>query len=311
MDRRSFVSRLAPLALAAACARPARLAAAGTTAPRRRLLCYTRSAGFVHSVVKPAADGGPSLVDRTVTALGEREGFDVVCTKDGGVFSADGLRPFDAFLFFTSGYLTESGGDGAPPMPAGGKAALLDAVRAGKGFVGLHSATDSFHTLPDPPDRSNRHVTHGPAKVDPYIAMIGGEFIAHGAQQAARVRVTDARFPGMGGFTDGAPRMGEWYSLKEFASDLHVLMVLDTAGMPDPEYARGPFPVTWARPHGRGRVFYPALGHREDEWADPAFLGLLSGAVRWSFGDVAADVPPNLTEVAPRHADLPRRRGPA
>ena len=308
MNRRSFVSRLAPLALAAACARPAaRLGLAGSMAPRRRLLCYTRSAGFVHSVVKPAAGGGPSLVDRTITALGARDGFDVVCTKDGGVFTADGLRPFDAFLFFTSGYLTEAGGDNEPPMAPGGKEALLEAVRAGKGFVGLHSATDSFHTLPDPPDRSNRHVTHG-AKVDPYIAMIGAEFIAHGAQQAAPVRIVDRRFPGMGGFTDGAPRMGEWYSLKEFASDMHVLMVLETAGMPDPEYARGPFPVTWARRHGRGHVFYSALGHREDEWADAAFLGLLAGAIGWSFGDVTADVPPNLVAVAPRYGDLPRRR---
>ena len=35
----------------------------------------------------------------------------------------------------------------------------------------------------------------------------------HGRQQAAPVRVADARFPGMAGFADGAPRMGEAVTL--------------------------------------------------------------------------------------------------
>ena len=310
MHRRDFFSRLALLSLAAGCARAsgvAPLAAAG--ARRRRLLCFTKSSGFIHSVVKPGPDGAPSLVDRTLTALGERDGFDVTCTKDGSVFTRDGLAAFDAFLFFTSGMLDVPGEDKHPPMPPGGKQALLDAVRGGKGFIGVHAASDSFHTPTEVPDRSNRYRTYYP-NVDPYVAMLGGEFINHGRQQSGRVRVVDARFPGMGGFTDGAPRMGEWYSLKEFAPDMHVLMVLDTEGMQDPEYQRGPYPVTWARRHGQGRVLYTALGHREDEWADPAFLGLLSGALRWAFGDVAAELPPNLAAAAPRHADIPPRRPP-
>ena len=119
------------------------------------------------------------------------------------------------------------------------------------------------------------------------------------------MRVVDARFPGMQGFTDGAPRMGEWYSLKDFAPDLHVVQVLETAGMAGAPYARGPYPVTWARRHGAGRVFYTALGHREEEWDDPALLGLLLGAVRWAFGDVAAATAPNLAAAAPRAAELP------
>lgn len=312
MDRRSFVSHLALLPAATACARaPSGATAAASparAAARRRLLCFTRSAGFVHSVVKPDAGGGPSLVDRTVTALGARDGFDVTCSKDGRLFTPEGLRAYDAFLFFTSGMLDAPGGDGEPPMPPGGKQALLDAVRAGKGFVGVHAASDSFHTPTELPDRSNRYRTYYP-DVDPYVAMLGGEFINHGRQQPGRVRVVDARFPGMAGFVDGAPRMGEWYSLKEFAPDMHVLMVLDTDGMPDPEYARGPYPVTWARRHGRGHVLYTALGHREEEWAEPAFLGLLSGALRWAFGDAAAEIPPNLATAAPRAGELPRRRG--
>jgi type 1 glutamine amidotransferase len=300
VHRRSFLAQLALVPLAAGRAR------ALPGAPRRRLLCFTKSSGWVHSVVKPGADGAPSLVDRAVTALGAREGFDVVCTKDGGVFTDAGLRAFDAFLFFTSEDLAAPGTDGAPPMPPGGKDALLRAVRGGKGFVGVHSASDTFHTQPDPPDRSARYAAHG-ARVDPYVAMLGGEFASHGPEQPGRLRVVDPRFPGASGFAGAAPRMGEWYSLKDFAPDLHVVLTLDTAGMRGSDYARGAYPVTWARRHGRGRVFYTAMGHREEEWADPAFLGLLAGGARWAFGDVEAAVAPNLAAAAPRHAELPPR----
>ncbi len=313
VDRRDFLRGLVLVPLAGACARaavrraapqpaPNALAATGD-APRRRLLCFTKSSGFEHSVVRRGAGGAPGLVERALTALGAREGFDVVCTKDGGVFTAERLAAFDAFFFYTTGDLTTPGTDGEPPMPPGGKAALLAAVRGGKGFVGAHSATDTFHTLPDTP--AGHYVAHG-AAADAYIALVGGEFIAHGRQQAGRVRVTDARFPGMQGFADGAPRMGEWYSLKDFPPDLHVVMVLDTAGMEGAEYQRGPYPVTWARRYGAGRVFYTALGHREEEWDDPALLGLLAGAVRWAVGDAAADVAPNVAAAAPRYAELPR-----
>jgi len=304
VDRRLFLHGLALSALAAACPRPS--GRGGGAA--RRLLCFTKSSGFEHSVVKRRAGGALSLVERAVSALGERNGFEVTCTKDGGVFTPDGLRGFDAFFFYTTGDLTTPGTDGQPPMPAGGKDALLAAVRAGKGFVGVHSASDTFHTQPDPDDRSRRHVSHGRG-VDPYIAMLGGEFIAHGKPQAGVVEIVDARFPGMQGFRgQPAARFGEWYSLKDFAPDMHVLMVLDTTTMTGAEYERGPYPVAWARRHGRGRVFYSALGHFEAEWEDPAFLSSLLGGLRWAFGDAPAAVEPNLAAAAPRHAELPPRR---
>ncbi len=285
MDRRAFVTGLVAAALGAR--------AAGAGAPRRRrLLCYTKSSGWQHTVVTRGPQGAPSLVERTVADLGAREGFDVVCTKDGAVFTAAGLRPFDAVLLYTTGDLTTLGTDKEPPVPAGGKQALLGAVRRGLGVVGVHSASDTFHSPPGGPP-------------DPFIAMLGGEFISHGEQQAAPLRTADPRFPGAAALDGPAPRLGEWYSLKHLAPDMHVVHVLETAAMSGAPYQRGPYPVTWARRHGRGRVFYTALGHREDEWADPAFLALLAGGTRWAFGDAPAGTAPNLATVAPRAAELP------
>ena len=64
-------------------------------------------------------------------------------------------------------------------------------------------------------------------------------------------------------------------------------------------YQRPPYPNTWARMEGKGRVWYTALGHREDVWTNPVFQQILVGGVKWALGEVSADVTPNLKTVAP------------
>jgi uncharacterized protein len=302
MDRRQFTLAASRLVAAAA------LCPALPLPRRRRLLVFTKSAGYEHAVVKRPG-GAPSVVERALTTLGASQGFDVTATKDGGVITPSTLREYDAAFFFTSGDLTQAGTDGEPPFLADGQAALVGAVAQGLGFVAVHSASDSFHTPPETPDRANRYVSHAGA-LAPYLAMLGAEFIAHGPPQTAKVVVTDAAFPGVP-TTREVWRHGEWYSLKDFASDLHVVLVLDTEGMEGSDYRRGPYPVAWARRHGQGRVWYSALGHFEAEWSDPVFLAMIAGALGWAFGNVAADVAPNLGRTAPRHAELPPppRRG--
>lgn len=65
------------------------------------------------------------------------------------------------------------------------------------------------------------------------------------------------------------------------------------------DYQRPPYPATWARIHGNGRVFYTSMGHRDDAWANPTFQEILIGGIRWALGDAKADVTPNITNIAP------------
>jgi type 1 glutamine amidotransferase len=97
----------------------------------------------------------------------------------------------------------------------------------------------------------------------------------------------------------------EWYSLKNFAPNLHVILVQETAGMNGRDYQRPPFPATWARMHGKGRVFYTSMGHREDVWTDERFQKIFLGGLGWSVGNVEADVTPNMSEVTPEAMTLP------
>lgn len=261
----------------------------------KKVLFFSKSSGYEHSVIKRHG-AELSFAEKILADLGPKQGIDFTFSKDGSLFTPEYLAQFDAYFFYTSGDLTVAGQDKNPPMTAGGKAALLDAVRQGKGFIGTHAATDTFLT------GGNKYENHGKS-TDPYLRMLGAEFIAHNEQQKAKQRVADKTFPGMPG--EDFELMEEWYSLKDFQPDLHALLVQETEGMVGPSYQRPPYPSTWARMHGKGRVFYTAMGHREDVWTNPMFQQLLFGGISWAVRNVDADVTPNLHQVTPECLRLP------
>lgn len=261
---------------------------------KQKVLYFSRSAGFEHDAVK-RKDGKPSISERILTELGNKHGFEVVSTKDGRVFDGD-LDQYDAIAFYTSGVLTEPNKQQTPPMTPEGKEKLLRAIAAGKGFIGLHAATDSFHSK----GPSNQNQT----ELDPYIAMIGGEFIVHGAQQNATIRATSPEFPGVKEFGQSVSLKEEWYTLKNFAKDLHVILIEDNEGMEGDCYQRPPFPMTWARMHNKGRVFYTSFGHRDDIWTNPGVQGIIAGGLAWAMRNVNVNVTPNIDKVTPKASQL-------
>jgi type 1 glutamine amidotransferase len=272
----------------------------------KKVLVFTKSSGWEHDVVK-RIEGKPSIVDDAVNALGNRHGYKVGMTKDGRIFDSKGFHSYAAVVFFTTGDLTTMGTDGKPPMSAKGKQNLLDSIRGGMGFVGVHAASDTFHTQPDPSDHSNRYIAHGENE-DPYLRMLGAEFIVHGSKprlQDAPLIVNDPSFPGLEGVTSPVSFNEEWYSLKDYVPDLHVILTVDTQGMKGECYQRAPYPITWARMHGRGRVFYTAMGDRPENWKNEFFLKLLGGGIRWAIGDASAQLDSNLKQAAPGYAEIP------
>jgi type 1 glutamine amidotransferase len=193
-------------------------------------------------------------------------------------------------------------------MTRDGKQALLDAITAGKGFLGSHCASDTFHS------KGDQRQAQPESERDPYIRMLGGEFIVHGEQFRGKMRVTSDTHPAAKGLSDFT-MMEEWYSLKNFASDLHVILAQDSTEAiekwkkdPKPERVKGGnayhirplHPATWARKHNKGRVFYTSMGHREDVWTNEIFQQVLLGGLAWALGNVNADVTPNISKVTPQ-----------
>jgi uncharacterized protein len=273
------------------------VALAAPTKATRKILFFSKSSGYEHAVIS-WKNGQPSYAEKILQELGEKNGWEFTFSKDGSKFSKEYLAQFDALFFYTTGNLMEAGTDGQPPMSAEGKQALFDFVRSGKGFVGTHSASDTFHTANEALKGPDRYLNHG-EKADAYVRFLGGEFIKHGAQQEAKNTVVDPKFPGFEKVGAEFSFPEEWYSLKDFSPDLHVLTVIDAPSMKGDEYARPAYPSTWARKEGDGRVFYTAMGHREDVWTNPIFQDILVGGVKWALGDVQAEVPANLEAAAP------------
>jgi type 1 glutamine amidotransferase len=247
------------------------LCSAAATAAPKRVLYITHSAGYRHDSLPTSCS--------VLKDLGARsEAFEVVCSEDLALISADSLRDFDILYFFTSGELALSDQQ---------KADLLAFVRDGKGFGGAHSATDTLYTWPE------------------YGEMIGAWFNGHPWYQEVSIRVEDAEHPAVRGLATSFRFTDEIYQFRNFSRDrVHVLLSLDTSSvdLTVPGVARddGDFPLAWCRDYGKGRVFYTALGHPDDTWRDERFQGLLLNALHWLGGDdaqgfnIRQSVPPKI-----------------
>src|SRR5262249_49282442 len=119
-------------------------ALAASQAETKKVLFFIKSAGYPHSVVTRRGDQ-LSLAEGVLRQIGDENGFQIISTKDGRVFEPDVIQQFDAFVFETTGDLTSQGTtEKSPPISPEGEKALYEAIRAGKGFLGMHCATDTF-----------------------------------------------------------------------------------------------------------------------------------------------------------------------
>ncbi len=225
-------------------------------AARARLLVVTHTAEFRHSSI-PVAEA-------TLAAIGQESGlFDTTYARSADdvrrLLSADGLAGADAVFFANT-----TGNLGIPDM-----AAFLAWLGAGRAFLGAHSASDTYHDDPR------------------YLDMLGNEFDTHGEQAEVDLVVDDASHPATAGLGARWRIRDEIYRFRT-PNRGRVSMLLSLDRFPADGLARagepGDLPIAWYKAYGSGRVFYTALGHREDVWQDPRFRQHLTGALRWAVG---------------------------
>jgi type 1 glutamine amidotransferase len=244
--RREFIALLgSALAIRAGAARAER--------PPERILYFTYSAGYRHEVIP--------LSREILSQLGRNSGvFEVIASEDTSEFSAENLKRYAAVMFYTTGEL---------PMSGAERTALLDFVRSGGGFAGVHSATDTFYAWPD------------------YLDLIGGYFNGHPWHQAVTIEVVDRSDPLVAFLGNSLQLDEEIYQISDFDyRGSHVLLRLDPSsvdlGKPDVHRRFYGWPLAWTRSYGRGRVFYTALGHEASVWQDARYQRLLTNAILWS-----------------------------
>jgi type 1 glutamine amidotransferase len=220
-----------------------------------RVLYFTHSAGYRHDVIPASRE--------ILKRIGETEPpFEVTASEDVSAFSAENLRRFGAVMFFTTGEL---------PMSDLQRTALMNFVRNGGGFLGVHSATDTFYQWPE------------------YGKLIGGYFDQHPWHQSVRVDVADPYNLLTARLGPSLTLFDEIYQIRDFdAAGSRVLLRLDPAsvdlGRENVHHHPYGWPLAWTRAYGSGRVFYSALGHEEGVWRDSRFQTLLHNAVLWAIG---------------------------
>ncbi len=217
-----------------------------------RVVLVTHTTGFRHDSI--------AIAEPTIAQLGrDSASFDTTfCRSQDDVrrmLTPAALADISAVVFANT-----TGNLGVPDL--GG---FLSWIAAGHGFVGIHSASDTYHDAPA------------------YLEMLGNEFETHGDQAEVDAIVEAPSHPAVAHLGARYRVFDEIYRfVRNNRGTVMPLLTLDrfpADGLPRAGQ-QGDLPLAWAKSHGTGRVFYTALGHRSELWRDTRFQQHVLGGIR-------------------------------
>jgi len=216
-----------------------------TAYSQERVLIFTKTTGFRHKSIPKGVE--------TVKKILQSEGIVTVHTEDARYFCADSLQQFAAVIFLsTTGNLFNDEQ----------KTAFQRFIRAGKGFVGIHAASDTEFEWPW------------------YGELVGGYFTQHPPVQEAKIDVIDRTHLATRHLSEVWWHKDEWYDFRDIQPGLHVLMTLD-----EQSYKGGTMgkfhPIAWFREFDGGRTFYTGLGHTEESFDEVSFQKHIIGGIKY------------------------------
>jgi len=213
------------------------------------VLVFCKTAGFYHASIPVGI--------RAIQQLGRDHNFRVDVAASANRFRLDSLSKYRAVVFLSTT------GD---VLNADQQRAFEQYIGLGRGFVGVHSATDTEYDWPW------------------YNGLVGAYFDGHPDVQPATINVVDNAHISTKFLPARWVRTDEWYNFRSLAPDLRVLATLDettyAGGTNGPEH-----PIAWYHAYGGGRAFYTAGGHTDDSYREPLFLQHLLGGIRYAMGE--------------------------
>ena len=157
--------------------------------------------------------------------------------------------------------------------------------------------------------------SHGTSVASPNWKEFGELLGATGAShresdEKAIVHVEDANHPITRAFGGKSFQLiDEFYRFQApFSRErLRVLLTVDPASVNEQQgrcYGRcfredKDYAVAWIRQHGKGRIFYNALGHNPDLFWDPRMLEMFLAGTQDALGDLDADATPKASRHTP------------
>jgi len=237
---------------------------------KKKILFYSQSFGFRHSVVARPLTGELSHAEKVFKEIATKAGYEVYLSQDFNDLSKKQCNTYDAIVSYTSG------------NPFINRGEILNWLRNGGAFIGIHAATDSF--------RGDQKKDGANIKVWPeYIKFIGAAFAGHGKQQPTTMNIEVPDHPATKMLSQGWTVLDEIYLFSKYSRDnVKVLISVDTEKTgkeklkPMNMKPGGDYPIAWINTEGKGRVFYTSLGHREDVWTNPLYQQHLLGGIAWA-----------------------------
>ena len=245
----------------AAAAEPAKEAPSGSTLPK--VLFFANPMTSDNDVVRRTRPDELSIAERHFAELSKGV-FDTTITQDGADISRDNLAKYSAIVFFT-----------AINPPDVDKDALIEWVAGGGAFVGIHSTANTYQNYPAFGEMLGAYYDRRPWRTK------------ENPQTKVRIKVVDKSHPATKHLQETFEIADDIYQFKNFDADrVQLLLSLDPASLdlsnPAVNTKDKHFPVAWAKPHGKGRVFYTALGDWDDTWKDRRYRTHLIEGIRWA-----------------------------
>jgi type 1 glutamine amidotransferase len=257
-------------------------------AKARKVLVFSKTNGFRHASI---ATGKVALAE-----MGRKTGaFEAVISDDLAEFEVDNLKQYDAVLFLSTtmdvfspnknelAKLSADEKEAAFKRDARLKENLMKFIKSGRGFIGIHAATDTCYEWSE------------------YGKMINGFFDGHpwtaDTMVSVKVEPGQEKHPLVAMFEGkNVEFKEEIYQLKDpyDSKAVHMLLRLDTekTDMTRPGIKRtdGDFGISWARHWEKGRVFYSSLGHNHDMYWHPKVVRHYLAGIQWALGDFKVEV---------------------
>lgn len=217
--------------------------------PNPKVLIFSKTLRYYHESI-------PNGI-QAIIKMGKAHGFDVDTTKDASFFTDKSLKKYAAVIWLsTTGDVLNNAQ----------QAAFERYIRAGGGYVGIHSASAT----------EKEWLWFG--------QLTGAVFVNHPPDPVPGVvQVTNRKDPSTTHLPERWDWKDEWYNFNKRVSNVEVLFLADEKtyeGGTEGDY----HPLAWKHSFEGGRSFYTALGHLSNAYDDLNFQNHILGGIKYAIG---------------------------
>ena len=210
------------------------------------VLVITETDGWVHDSIEAGLE--------LIKYLGDKNRFNVYHSDNSRVINYSNLKSIKTLIFLntTEDILSEDE-----------QVVMQKFIQSGKGFVGVHSASDTEYEWKW------------------YGELVGAYFKSHpeGTTNAKIIKIENGRFSKH--LNSIWEVEDEWYNFNYTNDDINVVLELDEKSYYGGE--NGDYhPITWYHSYDGGRSFYTGLGHLKEVYSNKMFIELLEQGILYA-----------------------------